>query len=131
MKPGDGVFIRDQECHGKIIEKLKEPRSYKASTDNGTVVRRNRKSLIHTGLEFSSKNHSPGESACKSAITSKEVLKSSSSSSVVQPSAPPSDVAATSVENHSGVTACQQSRSGRVIKCNRQPDMVYYKWGAE
>ena len=51
LKVGDRVFIRDQNRHGEVREKLKEPRSYKVVTEGGTTIRRNRGSLIHTGTQ--------------------------------------------------------------------------------
>jgi hypothetical protein len=51
LRPGDQVYVRDQGKYGKITEKLNQPRSYNVHMANGNVIRRNRRSLIHTGVE--------------------------------------------------------------------------------
>ena len=47
LKPGDLVWIRDQDRHGKVVEKAQSPRSYVVQTEQGNV-RRNRSALINT-----------------------------------------------------------------------------------
>lgn len=49
LEEGDDVFIRDQQKFGRVQERLSSPRSYQVLTETGASIRRNRRSLIHTG----------------------------------------------------------------------------------
>ena len=53
LKSGDSVRFRGKgdttwSRKGSVLEKLPQPRSYKVLTDKGTVLNRNRKSLLRT-----------------------------------------------------------------------------------
>ena len=53
LKSGDSVCFRGKcdktwSRKGSVLETLPQPRSYKVLTDKGTVLRRNRKSLLPT-----------------------------------------------------------------------------------
>ena len=50
LSPGDKVCIKDQGHYGEVVQKLNSPRSYNVSSDNGNILRRNRRSLVYTGV---------------------------------------------------------------------------------
>ena len=132
LNPGDSVFVRDQECHGKVLERLNEPRSYKVSIGGGTIIRRNRRSLIHTGLDNGSSSPTKSLTPLKKVAgspdnASKESSKTEPRSS---PSSTPTSNSPTSPLEQlgsSGLANRQATSLGRVIKCTREPDMIYYK----
>ena len=45
LQPGRKVFVEDTEKHGEIVYKREEPRSYDVRFEDGSILRRNRKSL--------------------------------------------------------------------------------------
>ncbi|KAJ8030205.1 hypothetical protein HOLleu_26545 [Holothuria leucospilota] len=46
LQKGDNVYVTDLKRNGTIVEKRPEPRSYSVETDNGNIVRRNRRAII-------------------------------------------------------------------------------------
>ena len=132
LNPGDSGFIRDQGCHDKVLDKLVELRSYKVSLDSGNIVRRNQKSVIHTDLDNQSSSPTKCLTPKKEVAESPNKVTSESSKTEpwsFPPSAPTPNPAKLSVEQPgSNDFANQQTtRLGRVIKCTRQPEMVFYK----
>ena len=128
----DSVFVRDQDCHGKVLEKLTEPRSYKVTLGNGTVLRRNRRSLIHTGLDNRSSSPTKSPTPKKKVAGGLNVTSPESTEPVPRCSLAPTstaNTARTSPEQpgSSDQASHQTTRLGRVIKCTRKPDMIYYK----
>ena len=68
LKPGDNVRLRKGKIwsrKGKIIEKLKQPRSYNVRVGNGNILRRNRRHIMKTkeDFEFSSEDVSSDETS--------------------------------------------------------------------
>ena len=60
LEAGDFVRFRRKNAwdrKGVIVEKCKQPRSYKIATDKGTTVRRNRKHLLHTKEDLKPMEH--------------------------------------------------------------------------
>jgi hypothetical protein len=47
LKPGDPVWIKDQNSHGTVVSQTPEPRSYIIQTNCGTL-RRNHSALVNT-----------------------------------------------------------------------------------
>jgi hypothetical protein len=97
LAPGDKVFIRDQMQHGEILERHANPRSYTVATDAGTTIRRNRRALIHTGMD-------------------KETA---------QPDSQPTPDR--SLGNSETSPQIEPRRSGRAVRSTHQPGMLYYK----
>ena len=82
LQMGDRVLIRDQNRYGEVMERLNNSlRSYKLLTDGGTVIRRNRDSLICTGIADQGDNldhpaeHTPPESHEPAAATTRATPK--------------------------------------------------------
>lgn len=108
LSPGDKVYIRDQGQYGEVKEKVKSPRSYNIATETGSILRRNRTALIHTGTT-SAPQSMPGSSAAFG-------IPSVSTSS-------PKSV--TSTNQASPGQSKVVSRSGRIIKSTKRDDMIY------
>ena len=132
LNPGDQVYIRDQGCHGEVIKRLSEPRSYKVSMGGGNVIRRNRRSLIHTGLDNETLSPIKLATPRKETVGSPNKMTSQPSSSGLNISKPgtlnlnpPEPNLEKPSESHP--TVSKTTRSGRSIKCYQQPDMIYYK----
>jgi hypothetical protein len=119
LSPGDKVFVRDQKKHGEVVEKLLSPRSYRVSMGNGNVVRRNRRSLIHSGID---KETDPETLASTQPSPSPPPTIHKS-----PPPAPQNTVAETPTPSLMPGTDISVTRSGRTIKSTQNPDMVYYK----
>ena len=109
LQQGDKVFIRDQARYGEVEKKLESPRSYQLVTETGSVIRRNRRALVH-----------------KPEVQSEE-------SSVV-PSPPDQPPAHEGREGSPGLAASPSPtpskvavrKSGRLTKAPNNPDMIYY-----
>ena len=136
LSPGDKVFIRDQARHGEVVEKLNSPRSYKVTTENGNIVRRNRRSLIHIGMD---KETEPMGMPTVIAPTSPRPVhsKSPSQSSPCKlspptphsgiPKVPVPSTLAKMINTQNNQSNNQTTRSGRAVKTTQKPDMVYFK----
>ena len=136
LNPGDRVYVKDQGCYGEVVDKLSEPRSYKVSMGGGNIVRRNRRSLIHTGIDNETLSPTKPTTPRKSLAESR--VKILPESPITMSSSPPrSDVRDIPAEpavglpgtsdGASNISNSRTTRLGRVIRSTRQPDMVYYK----
>ena len=131
LTPGDRVYVRDQGRYGKVVEKLNEPRSYRVKVGGDNIIQRNRMSLIHTGLDNENKLPLPTlPTTPTKRLPNSPVKKTPESTKNIEislPSTPklttpePVSVLPSDSENR------QTTRIGRVVKCNRQPEMFYYK----
>ena len=111
LEEGDKVYIRDQKKFGEVEGRLSNPRSYRVLTETGASIRRNRRSLIHTG-----------EKAEGAAMDEGRPPTPTNIGDPVQPSQehlPP--IAASPTSDRTPVR-----RSSRHAKPNQQPDMLYY-----
>ena len=103
------MFIRDQARYGEVEKKLESPRSYQLVTETGSVIRRNRRALVH-----------------KPEVQSEELS--------VVPSPPDQPPAHEGREGSPGLAASPfptpskvaVRKSGRLTKAPNNPDMIYY-----
>lgn len=106
LSVGDRVYIRDQQKYGEIQEHHNNPRSYKLVTKTGATIRRNRRSLIHTGENNATLEEETGTTTI-------------SSQDATPPAEPPIALSPTTDE-------APVRRSNRQVKPYKQPDMHYY-----
>ena len=134
LLPGDKVCIRDQSRYGEVVQKLNSPRSYNVSTDNGNILRRNRRALIHTGVMVTQKPspssstnqplllhlcHGPPSSYSSPCPTSHPKPKIPPNPNTQSPTASPQST-------NSKTIPPAITRSGRIVKPTTKPDMVYF-----
>ena len=107
---GDCVWIRDQDCLGKIQGRTQHPRSFIIGTDKGTL-RRNRSALVKAELQSPSK------------VDKQTTLTSTASNHAVQdteemtgPPKLPCTATDAPMQPVSSQTAPLQTRSGRIVK---------------
>lgn len=130
LNPGDRVYVRDQG-YGEVIDKTNSPRSYRVSMDqSGNTIRRNRSALIHTGEDTQTGTPPPvmreNDVRQSSPLPFPSLDQTSSNVSSQSCNSPKSQtLTKSSISNgsHSG----QTTRSGRNVKFNPKPDMIYYK----
>jgi hypothetical protein len=120
LRPGDKVFVRDQMRHGEVTERLNSPRSYKITTETGNTIRRNRRALIHTGLD--SETPQPDSSAVASPPRYHQNPENPASPASTLP-----DKTSIPENTPTEQPAFEPRRSGRSVKPTQHPDMVYYK----
>lgn len=118
LQTGDKVYVRDQERYGEVTERLNQPRSYKVLTDTGSVIRRNRRSLIHTGEHSSSlRQDTPTLLSASDDSSKPSEISQNTSTTTVCPNTEPCVPSPSRIEVR---------RSSRVPKPNVQPEMMYY-----
>ena len=106
LEEGDKLYIRDQQRFREVKGREVNPRSYTVQSEKGTTLRRNRRSLIHTG-----------ERADQATDVD---AKATTSTNVTDP-APPSDPIVTPPSVDKTVR-----RSNRISRPNQHPEMLYY-----
>ena len=130
LQEGDKVYIRDQDRYGEITKHMISPRSYQVRTETGTSIVRNRSALVHTGQQnVQDKQHtndrisreippavSPHQQGLSpfGPVSRTKHLMNPPNTPVKSPNIgdPPDPV--------------QVTRSGRIVKPNKQTDMEYY-----
>ena len=112
-------------------KKLNEPRSYRVKVGGDNIIRRNRTSLIHTRLDNENKLPLPTLPTTPTKRLPNSPVKKTSESTKNVGISLPSTPKSTTPEPVSGFPSDsknrQTTRVGRVVKCTRQPDMLYYK----
>ena len=51
LQTGDEVYVTDRSEYGQVEARRSEPRSYEVKLNSGNTIRRNRRALIHTGIQ--------------------------------------------------------------------------------
>ena len=107
LNTGDQVFVRDRAEYGQIEERRNDPRSYDIRMNNGKTIRRNRKSLIHTGIDTEIQAQEPQENV-QSHDVQPQTLDTPSNP------LPPTPTPST-----------PRSRSGRLLRSTKTSDFEY------
>ncbi len=112
LTPGDTVFVRDQARYGEVQRQMANPRSYQLAMENGSVIRRNRSALVHTGT-----SREPTPPTPEQPDTMREMTPKPTPTPTMGPAPTPS--------NPQPIGSPR--KSGRLTKSTQKPDMVYYK----